>query len=79
MRHEAERFPIDGSAVKCEEIRRGHVNTTYLITTDTGARYILQNVNTYAFPRTYIIMDNVAAISRHLSAHLPLCGEQHLP
>ena len=68
MRHEAERFPIDGSAVKCEEIRRGHVNTTYLITTDTGARYILQNVNTYAFPRTYIIMDNVAAISRHLSA-----------
>ncbi len=68
MRHEIERFPIDGKPAACEEIRRGHVNATYLITTDTGARYILQDVNTYAFPRTYIIMDNVAAISRFLAA-----------
>ena len=56
MRYEIERFPIDGKPVTCEEIRRGHVNATYLITTDTGARYILQDVNTYAFPKTYIIM-----------------------
>ena len=68
MREEIYRFPVDGRPVKCEEIRRGHVNTTYLITTDAGVRYILQNVNTYAFPRTGIIMDNVAAISRHLAA-----------
>ena len=68
MRHEIERFPIDGKPVKCEQIRRGHVNQTYLVTTDAGARYILQDVNTYAFPRTCIIMDNVAAISRHLAA-----------
>ncbi|MBQ3481859.1 MAG: aminoglycoside phosphotransferase family protein [Oscillospiraceae bacterium] len=68
MRHEIERFPIDGKPAACEEIRRGHVNATYLITTDTGARYILQDVNTYAFPRTYVIMDNVAAISRFLAA-----------
>lgn len=68
MREEIFRFPIDGSPVGCEEIRRGHVNKTYLITTDTSARYILQNVNTYAFPRIDVIMDNVAAISRHLAA-----------
>ena len=68
MRHEIERFPIDGKPVQCEQIRRGHVNQTYLVTTDAGARYILQDVNTYAFPKTYIIMDNVAAISRHLAA-----------
>ncbi len=68
MREEIYRFPIDGRPVKCEEIRRGHVNTTYLVTTAAPARYILQNVNTYAFPRTGIIMDNVAAISRHLAA-----------
>ena len=67
MRYEIERFPIDGKPVTCEEIRRGHVNATYLITTDTGARYILQDVNTYAFPKTYIIMDNVAAISHFLA------------
>ena len=68
MREEIYRFPIDGRPVACELIRRGHVNTTYLITTDAGARYILQDVNTYAFPKTGIIMDNVAAISRHLAA-----------
>ena len=68
MREEIFRFPTDGRPVRCEEIRRGHVNTTYLITTDSGVRYILQDVNTYAFPRTYIIMDNVAAIRGHLAA-----------
>ena len=67
MREEIYRFPVDGKPLKCEEIRSGHVNTTYLITTDTGARYILQDVNTYAFPRTYVIMDNIAAISRYLA------------
>ncbi len=69
MREEIYRFPVDGRPVRCEEIRRGHVNTTYLITTDAGVRYILQDVNTFAFPKTGIIMDNVAAISRYLSAN----------
>ena len=67
MRDEIYRFPIDGRPIRCDEIRSGHVNTTYLITTDAGARYILQDVNTYAFPKTYIIMDNIAAISRYLA------------
>ena len=67
MREEIYRFPIDGEAVSCEEIRSGHVNTTYLISTSGGVRYILQNVSTYAFPQTYIIMDNVSAISRYLA------------
>lgn len=67
MREEIFRFPLDGTPVRCEAIKTGHVNSTYLITTDTGERYILQDVNTYAFPKTYIIMDNVSAISRHLA------------
>lgn len=68
MREEICRFPTVGEPVSCKEIKSGHVNSTYLITTDAGVRYILQNVNTYAFPKTYIIMDNVAAISRFLAA-----------
>ena len=67
MREEIRRFPIEGEPVSCEEIKTGHVNRTYLIETSSGVRYILQNVNTYAFPKTYIIMDNVSAISRYLS------------
>lgn len=66
MREEIFRFPLDGTPVRCERIRTGHINKTYLVTTDTSVRYIFQNVNTYAFPRTDIIMDNVSAISRYL-------------
>ena len=66
MREEILRFSLDGTPVHSERIKIGHINETYLVTTDTGARYILQNVNTYAFPKTDIIMDNVAAISRYL-------------
>lgn len=66
MREEIFRFPLDGTPVRCERIKTGHINETYLVTTDASVRYILQNVNTYAFPRTDIIMDNVSAISRYL-------------
>ncbi len=67
MREEIYRFPTDGRPIRCERIGSGHVNTTYLIGCEGGARYILQNVNTYAFPRTAVIMDNVAAIRSFLA------------
>ena len=35
-------FPVEGKPLCCEQIKSGHINETYLITTDTGARYILQ-------------------------------------
>lgn len=55
-------FPMNGAAVSCREIKSGHINQTYLVTTETGDRYILQRVNTYVFPNVDIIMDNVTAI-----------------
>ena len=35
-------FHVEGKPLRCEQIKSGHINETYLITTDTGARYILQ-------------------------------------
>ena len=35
-------FPTDGRPVDCSQIKSGHINGTYLVTTDTGAKYILQ-------------------------------------
>ena len=67
MREEIRRLPTLGEPVSCREIKSGHVNSTYLVTTSASVRYILQDVNTYAFPRTGVIMDNVAAISRFLA------------
>ncbi len=62
-------FPTDGRPVKCEQIKSGHINETYLITTDTGVRYILQWVNQYVFPRVSAIMNNMSAISAYLREH----------
>ena len=62
-------FPTDGTPVKCEQIKSGHINQTYLITIDTGAKYILQWVNQFVFPKVDAIMSNMAAISGFLKEH----------
>ena len=59
-------FPLDGAPEKCETIKSGHINNTYLITTDTGAKYILQRINQYVFPKVDAIMRNMSSISEHL-------------
>ena len=60
-------FPTEGKPVRCEQIKSGHINETYLITTDTGAHYILQWINSYVFPNVDAIMSNMSAISEFLS------------
>lgn len=62
----AEHFPIDGKAVKVRQIKSGHINETFLVTTDTGSRYILQWINQYVFPNVDALMNNMAAISAFL-------------
>ncbi len=60
-------FPTDGTPVSCEQIKSGHINETYLITTDNGTRYILQWINQYVFPNVNALMNNMAAISAYLA------------
>lgn len=60
-------FPTEGQPVSCERIKSGHINGTYLITTDTGAKYILQWINRYVFPNVDAIMSNAAALGEYLS------------
>lgn len=62
-------FPTDGKPVKCQKIKSGHINRTYLITTDVGAKYILQWINQFVFPRVDAIMSNMSAISSFLREH----------
>lgn len=64
-------FPIQGTPVSCESIKSGHINETYLITTDSGDRYILQWVNQYVFPKVDAIMRNVSAVNSYLAATDP--------
>ncbi len=59
-------FPVEGTPVDCVKIKSGHINKTYLITTSTGAKYILQWINRYVFPNVDAIMGNVSAIREFL-------------
>lgn len=59
-------FPTEGTPVECREIKSGHINQTYLITTDRGVKYILQWINRSVFPNIDALMNNVSAISHFL-------------
>lgn len=59
-------FPTDGRPVNCRQIKSGHINETYLVTTDTDAKYILQWINRYVFPNVNALMNNMSAISAFL-------------
>ena len=62
----AAKFPIDGEAVEYFQIKSGHINETFLVTTDKGVKYILQWINQYVFPNVDALMSNMSAISHFL-------------
>lgn len=62
----AAKFPIAGAPVEYTQIKSGHINETYLVTTDAGVKYILQWINQYVFPNVNAIMSNMSAISHFL-------------
>ena len=66
-RHIFRQFPTDGKAVSFEPVKSGHINETFLVTTDTGARYILQWINQYVFPNVEAIMHNMSRITAFLT------------
>ncbi len=63
------RFATEGKPIKCTQIKSGHINRTYLVTTDTGAKYILQWINRYVFPNVHALMNNISALTAFLAAH----------
>ncbi len=61
----AEMFRLDGKAKDICRYGSGHINTTYLITTD-NKRYILQLMNETVFRDTDSLMRNICAVTDHL-------------
>ena len=59
-------FRLDGTPVKCQVFGHGHINHTLKITTDTGAEYVLQRINTYVFKEPVRLMENVSAVTDFL-------------
>ena len=62
------RFSLQGRPLTCERYGQGHINLTYLVTTDSGRRYILQRLSRAAFHDIPALMRNVAAVTGFLAA-----------
>ena len=63
----AERFRIIGDVKEICPYGEGHINVTYLVTTDQK-RYIMQKMNTKVFPNSANLMKNICAVTEYLKA-----------
>jgi len=59
-------FRIAGTPVSCISYGHGHINHTYLLTTDIGASYILQRINKYVFKDPVKVMANASAVTNYI-------------
>ncbi len=60
-------FRLCGTPLSCERYGEGHINRTYLVTTDRQ-RYILQRLSRAAFADIPGLMENVEAVTSYLAA-----------
>ena len=63
----ADRFALVGEVLSICPYGEGHINVTYLVTTDKK-RYIMQKMNTNVFPDSVGLMRNICAVTAHLKA-----------
>ena len=61
-----QKFCTNGKVVGRVPYGNGHINTTYLITCDTGSRYILQKINKFVFKDPVQLMQNIVMVTQHL-------------
>ncbi len=59
-------FRLDGEPVSCEPYGCGHINSTYLVITTSGKRYILQRINHNTFKNVAALMENITAVTDFL-------------
>ncbi|MBQ3373592.1 MAG: aminoglycoside phosphotransferase family protein [Oscillospiraceae bacterium] len=71
MEQAAFHFPYHGTPVSCERFGSGHINRTFIVTTDTGDRYILQCLSSVAFHDIPGLMDNIIRVTQHIAAKTP--------
>lgn len=63
-----ERFLLDSRPVSCEPYGNGHINSTFLVQTEKGTRYILQRLSEEAFKDVPALMENISGIAQFLDA-----------
>ena len=62
----ASEFQISDNVVGYYPLGNGHINTTFLITTNGGQSYVLQKINTNVFKDVDKLMDNIYKVTDFL-------------
>jgi Ser/Thr protein kinase RdoA (MazF antagonist) len=62
-------FTLD--TVTLHQIGSGHINRTYLLSTQNRDKYILQSINTHVFKDPFAIANNIKAVADYLQANYP--------
>ena len=68
-------FAFAGEVTDVKVCGNGHINSTYIVTAESGARYILQILNTAIFKDPVGVMENIVAVTEHIRAGLIRGGE----
>ncbi len=71
VRSIADQFAIEGQYTREEEVKSGHINSTYLVTYELEdgecRRYILQRINEKVFKDPLAVMRNVECVTSHIN------------
>lgn len=59
------------ATVTLQQIGSGHINRTYLLSTQNGEKYILQSINTHVFKDPFAIANNIKAVADYLKTNYP--------
>ncbi len=70
-----DRFAFSGAVIDVKICGNGHINSTYIITVDSGKRFILQILNTAIFKDPVGVMNNIIAVTDHIREGLAQNGE----
>lgn len=72
-------FRFEGKYARVEELHSGNVNNTYHLYYNcpdgSQAEYVLQQINTYAFKKPELVMDNIVKVTEHLRQTMEAAGE----
>ena len=63
-----EHFDVEIDPSSVTPFGGGHINDTYMISSENGEKYIIQAINTNVFKQPEKIMDNIRLVSEHISS-----------
>ena len=63
-----QQFSFDSEPVECKGHGSGHINNTFLVTSSSGKRYILQRLSKAAFGNIPELMENVVAVTKFIAS-----------